>query len=271
MSKQLVAVLAAVLVCAVVGVVGGASLLMSGSVTVSQRLENSSDRVLPVNLGHYNIYFVRTEDGYILVDTGMAVTRKALDKAFAQVGIDPQEVKLIVVTHAHLDHVGAIAYAQQRTRARVLCHDYAAAYLRAGESSPVVAQKWLGKLMNAIMPSRFESIEPDVVFTDEFDLSDYAIAGKVIHSPGHSQGSLTIVLENGEMLLGDLVRETKGQIHLGMYYEDRGTLLRSLETLAAYHPRKVYMSHGTFLEEKAFQRSIGTLREGDHYAIDETG
>jgi glyoxylase-like metal-dependent hydrolase (beta-lactamase superfamily II) len=222
-------------------------------------------------VGHYNIYFIRTEDGRILVDTGMIGSRKTMDKAFAEAGIRPQEVKLIVVTHAHADHIGSLAYAQQRTGAPVLCHEFAAPYLRAGKSSPAVARSWLGRLMNAITPRKFECVEPDVVFTDEFDLRDYAVAGKVIHSPGHTQGSLTVVLENGEMLLGDLVREAKGQIHLGMFYEDRGTLLRSLETLAAYRPRRVYMSHGTFLDEETFQHSVRALREGDHYTIDKTG
>jgi glyoxylase-like metal-dependent hydrolase (beta-lactamase superfamily II) len=244
---------------------------MPGSVTVAQRPENSSDRVLVVNLGRYNIYFIRTEDGHILVDSGMIGGRKTIDKAFAEAGIEPQEVKLIVVTHAHADHVGSIAYAQQQTGAPVLCHEYAAAYLRAGKSAPIVTREWRGKLISAITPRRYKSVEPDVVFTDEFDLSDYAVAGKVIHSPGHTRGSLTIVLENGEMLLGDLVRETEGQVHLGTFYDDRDVLIRSLETLAAYRPRRVYMSHATFLDEETFQQSVRALREGDRYAIDETG
>jgi hydroxyacylglutathione hydrolase len=227
---------------------------------VSQRPEDSKDRVVSVSMGHYNVYFIQTDHGYILVDTGMPGDSRALQKAFSKAGITPQDVKLIIITHAHPDHVGSVAYAERVTGADVLCHEYAAPFIRAGKSSPIVAHSLLSKLLRAITPSKYRAVEPDVVITDEFDLRDFGIAGQVIHTPGHTQGSVTVLLENGEMLLGDLVRGTGVDIHLGSFYEDKEVLVQNLEKLAAYRANKIYMSHGDLTDNETLRQSIQAIR-----------
>jgi len=227
---------------------------------VSQRPEDSKDRVVPVSMGHYSVYLIQTDDGYILVDTGMPGDSRALQKAFSKAGIKPQDVKLIIITHAHPDHVGSVAHAKRVTGADVLCHEYAAPFIRAGKSSPVVAHSVMSKLLSAITPSRYKAVEPDIVITDEFDLRDFGIAGQVIHTPGHTQGSLTIVSENGEMILGDLVRGTGANIHIGSFYEDKEVLVQNLEKLAAYRANKIYMSHGDLTDNETFRRSIEAIK-----------
>jgi hydroxyacylglutathione hydrolase len=98
------------------------------------------------------------------------------------------------------------------------------------------------------------------VITDEFDLRDFGIAGQVIHTPGHTQGSVTVLLENGEMLLGDLVRGIGVDIHIGSFYEDKEVLVQSLEKLAAYQAIKIYMSHGDLTDNETFRRSIEAIK-----------
>jgi len=57
---------------------------------------------------------------------------------------------------------------------------------------------------------------------DEFDLGEYGIAGKIIHTPGHSPSSVSIVLESGETLVGDMLRpQGTGGLGLGMFYSDQ--------------------------------------------------
>ena len=74
------------------------------------------------------------------------------------------------------------------------------------------------------------------------------------------RGSVTIVLDNGEMLLGDLVRGTAPDIHLGSYYEDKDVLIQSLKKLAAYGADKIYMSHGTSMNNAALLECIEELQ-----------
>ena len=66
--------------------------------------------------------------------------------------------------------------------------------------------------------TNIEGVNPDILVDDVFGLSEYGISGKIIHTPGHSQGSMSIILDNGETLIGDMVRdEGDGEIGLGMF------------------------------------------------------
>ncbi|MCP4541044.1 MAG: MBL fold metallo-hydrolase [Chloroflexi bacterium] len=241
-------------------VMGSLYLFWPKTVTVLPS-ENSSSKVLTLSLGHFNTYLIQTDDGYILVDTGMAGDDKVLEQAISEAGINPQDINLIIITHAHPDHVGSVARMKEITGADVLCHEYAAPLLRAGKASPIIAHDLVGKFLNIVTPRTYPSVEPDVVFQDEFDLTEYGIDGRVIHTPGHTQDSATIILGNGEMLLGDLVRETDGKIHIGRFYEDTNVLTQSLETLATHNASKIYMSHGTSLDTETLQQTIENIKE----------
>ena len=127
-KRIIIGIIIAVVVIVSLVVGGGLLLLKPQPVTVVQPAD-TSEKVLTAHLGHFNIYFIQTDDGYILVDTGMAVNQKQLDEAFSKAGINPQEVKLIVITHGHADHIGNVAYAKELSGADVLCQEYVAPFL----------------------------------------------------------------------------------------------------------------------------------------------
>ncbi len=227
---------------------------------IGQPPEDLSLKVTTIKTIAVNFYFIQTDDGYILVDTGLPNGERTLDEAFSATGIDPDNVLLIIITHAHKDHSGSVAYAKEITGGNILCHEYAAPFIRDGTSSHDNAKTPEGRFVNAIMP--YQAVEPDIVITTEFDLSGYGIEGRIIPTPGHSQGSITVILDNGEVLLGDLVGEENGHMKL-LVYEDKDVLIQSLETIASYNVRRIYMSHGesiAYIDNDTFQESIESLK-----------
>ena len=221
---------------------------------------DNANQVLPIAFGHCNIYLIKTESSYILVDAGMPNSDDKLDNAFQEAGVEPGSVQLIVATHGHLDHVGSMAYARKASGGKVLCHRSFAGDMANGKPEKAVPQNLVGRLLNlmtGLIGSSFEGVQPDILVDDEFDLASFGIAGKIVHTPGHSPSSITILLDNGEALVGDMVRGTPpGEISLGMFYEDKEMLLRSLEKVAAHEPRVIYMSHGTQIDNSALREVI---------------
>jgi glyoxylase-like metal-dependent hydrolase (beta-lactamase superfamily II) len=226
----------------------------------NERDTNGKNKVQPVKFGHSNIYFIKTETGHILVDAGMPNKGDELDEKFASAGVDPASVGLIILTHGHLDHVGSVAHAQRVTGAQVLCHRSFSDSLVNGKAEPAIAQNFLGRVLNimtGLMGNKFEGTQPDILIDDEYDLDVHGISGKVIHTPGHSPSSVSIMLDDGDALIGDLVRETgSGEISLGMFYADKMVLLESLEKVAALEPNTIYMSHGTYTDSKTLKDFI---------------
>ncbi|MFN2291700.1 MAG: MBL fold metallo-hydrolase [Anaerolineae bacterium] len=225
--------------------------------------------VQAVGFGHANVFFIRTGDGYILVDAGMPGDPERLDEVFATAGVDPGTIGLIVVTHGHMDHMGLTAHAKEITGAQVLCHQSLAGKLAGGEIEGSVAQNVMGRFINFMAGIQeltgggdIEGVEADILVGDSFDLSEYGISGQVIHTPGHSLGSLSIVLDNGETLIGDMVRdEGDGKIGPGMFYEDKGALLASLEEVALLNSRTIYLSHGNIVDNTGLKQAIATLQD----------
>jgi hydroxyacylglutathione hydrolase len=230
---------------------------------------NENSVVQPVRFGHSNVYFIRTEDGNILVDAGMPGDTDNLDEVFAVAGVEPHSIRLIVVTHGHMDHIGLLAYAKETTGAQVLCHRSLSEGLAIGEMEVSVAQNYFGHFLNLMTGIQemtggadIEGVDCDILVDDVFDLSDYGISGRLIHTPGHSQGSISIILANGETLIGDMVRDVgDGEIGPGMFYEDRETLIASLEEVALLESRTIYLSHGNTIDNTGLNNAIARLME----------
>ena len=238
--------------------------IVAAPVPTDISLDGQDFAVQPVKLGHPNVYFIETTTGYIMVDVGMPNLEKQLDEVFDKARVDPKSVKLIILTHGHMDHVGSIAYVKNLTGSDVLCHQSYAQDLENGDIEPAVARNFTGRLLNfmtGLLGTKFEGVKPDIVVTDEFDLGEYGIAGKIIHTPGHSPSSISIILDNGEALVGDIVREEEpGVIGVGMFYEDEQALLGSLEKIAAYESSIIYLSHGNYIDNLALSNAIEAIK-----------
>jgi len=265
--------IAVVTVLVVVGIiiVFGAVMIksFSNSEIAFEPNADENSMVQPVTFGHANVFFIRTRDGHILVDAGMPGDTEKLDEVFATAGVEPSTIGLIVVTHGHMDHMGLTAYAKEITGAKVLCHQSLAGKLAIGEIEVPVARSFFGHFLNFISGIQemtggadVEGVSADILVDDPFDLSEYGISGKIIHTPGHSQGSISIVLDNGETLVGDMVRdEGDGDIGPGMFYEDKEALIASLEEVALFESRTIFLSHGKTINNTDLNDAIATLKE----------
>jgi glyoxylase-like metal-dependent hydrolase (beta-lactamase superfamily II) len=222
----------------------------------------NKNKVIPIKFGHVNIYLIKTESGYILVDTGMPNKNQQLDEVFQKYGIDPKSVQLIILTHGHLDHVGSVAYVQKATGAKVLCQQSFSKSLANGVIETATPQNFTGRILNfftGFLGSHIDGMKADIVFDEEYGLSEFGIQGKVIHTPGHSTSSISIILDNGEALIGDLIRESKpGEVGFGMFYEDKTTILESLQRIAEFNPRIIYLSHSTTIDNQVLKKFIAS-------------
>ena len=158
--------------------------------------------------------FLLEEDGLVLVDTGMKWKKNKLKQEFRELNLKPEDVQLIILTHGHKDHLGGLPkYLEVCGNPPVLCHQKAATALRTGKSSPVKGIGLIGKLIAAL--ARLNAAtgftrEPEKTITTEADLQDYGISARAVPTPGHTRGSLSILLEDGSAVLGDTVMPGKG-------------------------------------------------------------
>lgn len=173
-------------------------------------------------------YTDRGSNGYIIVgektiavDTGNLAGKEAFLEVCEKHGIDPKSIGLIIITHGHEDHFQNANQMREVTGAPILCHEKAAPALREGEKPHVLPRNEVGmiafnhgqemermakehpELAPPMAP--IEPVQPDITWSGEYDLKPWGIQGRVIETPGHSEGCTSVVLDSGAAFVGDLV------------------------------------------------------------------
>jgi len=150
--------------------------------------------------------FINQDSSVTLVDCGLKGASKKLVADLARVGKHPKDVTNIVFTHAHDDHVGGAAEMISRCEgSSVLMHEADADLTSEGKTPPQDNSHFSGKLM-ALMPK--SSYAPFNV-TKKLkvgELINTAGGLKVIHTPGHTDGHISLLhLESETLITGDSI------------------------------------------------------------------
>lgn len=208
-----------------------------------------------------NWYLVEDGGDLTLVDAGLPGHWRQLLAGLGDLGYGLDDVGALVLTHGHPDHVGFAARLREEAGVPVMVHEADAATVR-GEAAgtpvgEVVRNLWrpavLGLLVElargggtSIPP--VETVEP----FEDGDVLDVAGTPRVIHVPGHSEGSSALYLPDREVLLcGDALAtldiqtgRTGGPQLMPMFNADGGEATASLDRLADLGPVTLLPGHG---------------------------
>ncbi len=151
----------------------------------------------------------------IMIDGAPPGKGKSFLKQLKKLGIGPDEIKLIILTHGDFDHIGSAKVIKKITGAKLAIHEKDMKNLEKGIFQwPPGVTKW-GKISRFILKpfmeriNQFEGVKPDIVFTgNDFTLKEYGIDGKVIYTPGHTPGSVSVVLSNGDVFAGCMAQNS---------------------------------------------------------------
>ncbi len=222
--------------------------------------------IIRIDLKGVNCYLGKSEEGFILFDTGGHLTldkvyndrQQALLIQLEEAGCRPGNLKAIVLTHGDNDHTANAAFLRERYQTIIAMHT---------DDVELVDNITLDKMMESF---RYRSLilkiiffllrkpikkltekalkdfirfKPDVILNEGDDLSKYGFAAKVIHLPGHTPGSIGILTENGELIAGDIYANFK-KPSLAPNAHNFKQLKNSADKLNTLNITMVYPGHG---------------------------
>lgn len=170
--------------------------------SVSPRTARAPE-IVRLERGYINSYLLIGER-VVIVDTGVPGGAKRVLRALARRGLKPQDVALIVLTHGHADHAGSAKALRDRTGAPIVGGD--AAMTIRGHNDRLRPTGPAGRRVLPFIGQDYPSFVPDLKVDGELDLHPFGVAARVLAAPGHTPGSLVVVLDDGQALTGDLVR-----------------------------------------------------------------
>lgn len=207
------------------------------------------ENVILLNLGFTKIYLLRTDSGYIQFDAGYKNNVKKYLRLLDDYNILPEEIKLIIINHAHFDHTGALKEIQALTNAKVLVHENEKEFVAKGISAEGRPQTLLAKMMIPIIPKSWaqtDPVEPDIVVQDNYSLIDFGVKAKVIHTPGHTPGTISVITEEGDALIGCNVHGFPLRLRRGfpVISLDPEKIWESWQRIIDEGAKTLYISHG---------------------------
>ncbi len=195
-----------------------------------------------------NAYLVSVTGGkFILIDTGVWLFRRSIERALMAAGCRAGNLNLIILTHGDMDHSGNGAYLRRKFGAQIAMHQDDAGMVERGEMGwnrkTNRAMRFLFNLP-VVRLSKRDRFTPDLYLADGQDLSSHGWPGtKVFNLPGHSKGSLCILTSDSELFCGDLLIN-HGIPGLNSIIDDREAANVSLQKLKGMPIGTVYPGHG---------------------------
>ena len=207
--------------------------------------------IVQIKLSLSNMYLIKAKQP-VLVDAGSPEDLPTIERALAAHGLKLQDIALVIPTHGHSDHAGAAAQIRRSSSARIALGKGDVPMALAGHNDdlkPTNFMAWI--LKRFVIDPNYEPFTPDIVIDASLDLAPWGIQGKVLTMPGHTPGSVVVVLDDGRALVGDmmlggyfggaLLPERAGQHY---YQPDVARNLENIKTLLKLPIRTFYLGHG---------------------------
>lgn len=197
------------------------------------------------------VYLIDDLDGLTLIDTGLPLAAKRIVRQLHAAGRDPAEIRRILITHAHPDHVGGLPCLQQLTGAVVLASAIEQPVIEGRQPiprPPAAALSLPSRLLSALGPARQRLVGTPVTrLIGEGDRLPEVMGGLlVLATPGHAPGHLTFFQpERRIMFCGDVVARLPDlRLPFAAFTVDMDENRRSIARLASLDPVILCPGHG---------------------------
>lgn len=200
-----------------------------------------------ISCGNVNCYVIRGKSGDILIDTGTADYRNEIE-----VWLHNYNVKLIVITHGHNDHIGNAAYFAELCGARIAMSEDDISLAKCNISRNIYAVGILGKAMKKALFKRMENaaesfdvalpLKDGMALGEELGIKDC----KAVKLDGHTKGSFGI-LHVKDLYIGDAAMNRK-EPSFPAICESPAAARRSLDRVKEISPKRIFFGHGQPIE-----------------------
>jgi hydroxyacylglutathione hydrolase len=164
--------------------------------------------IIPLRLGVINSFIIKGKKA-VLVDTGYPGNADKILRHLERNHIYPGDLSLIILTHGHIDHYASAEELRAATGAPVAIYRVDAAYIGKGLNYLGNPTGLAGQVIKTLVGRRNEVrarvLIPDILIDGEIDLSAFGVQGRVIPTPGHTEGSISVILPEGKSIVGDLI------------------------------------------------------------------
>lgn len=242
-------------------------------------------KIISLKLSATVCYLIPVDDKYLLIDTGYEKDKALFHKRLLKLGISMKDIAYVLLTHHHDDHIGLLNEIKDHNPScRIIMHINAIPILKKGKSDMTSGKytnkkvammikivKKLNKDWDFAFPA-YTVDDHDIIIEGEITLSKIGInmPGKIICTPGHTDDSIALLLDNGIGLVGDAASNTlhiMGTKYCGIVITDLKQYYKSWEKLIKENVNTIYPAHGKPFNLKKLKNNLYKNKEEDMIEI----
>jgi glyoxylase-like metal-dependent hydrolase (beta-lactamase superfamily II) len=223
-----------------------------------------------INLGITKVYLLESPGGYLLIDTGYPNDFYKFLKAMKRIDVAISEIQYLLLTHHHDDHAGFSSKLVKDTGCKLMVHSEALSYLSEGRSEDI--SKPLNSCINLVF-SVFSlyhgeykfpplTVKEDYIVISGDDneiLKNIGIDGKILHTPGHTHDSISVILSDGTAFVGDAAMNILSFCKIKyrpIYIQDIDTVYKSWKKLINHGAKRIFPAHGENFPVEKLQSTL---------------
>lgn len=203
-------------------------------------------------INYCNLYVIKGKSGDILIDTGFIGRKKYLKK-----WLDKFNIKLIILTHAHVDHVWNAAYIKKQYHCQIAIGSQDIENLDNSKINSKPSKKchrlWT-KLMNygmkKFIPNNFDV---DMFLRENQIIKRYGIELKITSLPGHTNGSIGIIYKN-YLFAGDALVYRRRKPQIAFQNQNNEAAKTTYKKILNISPEMIFVGHDKFITLDQLQK-----------------
>jgi hydroxyacylglutathione hydrolase len=209
----------------------------------------SGYQIIQILSGRCNVFLLTNGKTNFLIDTSVARLWNKLEKQLVKAGI--RNIDYLILTHAHFDHAANANKIKEKYRASVLVQKNEADYLAKGENIIPQGTTLLSRPLVQLAGKRFFELvkyEPcryDLLVDNILDFNNMGIRAYAMHTPGHTSGSMSVIVDDEIALVGDAMFGVFRKSVFPPYAENAALMIQSWDKLLQTNCRVFLPSHGT--------------------------
>lgn len=207
-------------------------------------------QVIPVLYGRSNVFLIVSGNVNILVDTSISLLQKSLIRKLKQLKVT--KIDYLVLTHTHFDHAGNANLIKEKFNAKVVVQQSERVNIESGTNRlPVARNRFLNHILknNASLFNKEAAYKPslaDISFEEEFRFPESDVKGYLLHTPGHSLGSTSFIIDNEIAIVGDAMFGFFKKSIFPPFVEDIPEMVKSWGKLLDTGATLFFSGHGKY-------------------------
>lgn len=212
--------------------------------------------------GRSNVFLLTNKTKNILIDTSTRNNWKRLLGRLDELNIS--KVDYLILTHTHFDHAANAKKIKHKFNATIIVHQDEVLYLTAGQNVIIKGTNCLSNLLVSLIGKtilsifKYEPCSPDLLVDKFIDLNQFGFNASIIHTPGHSIGSMSVIVDDEIALVGDAMFGVFKWSVIPPFAQDFKRMITSWGVLLKTNCYVFIPSHGTansrYMVQKVYSR-----------------